>query len=192
MSSYSTLGYKLVNNFLEQKTTKTISQYLENKICRGDWVSVEQRTEKNCSEFESYADPLAEVMLIEYKNAVEQHTGFLLHPTYSYCRVYQGGDKLSPHIDRPSCEISVSINIACTKDCWPFWIQYKEKPPAQINLNSGDAVIYKGCEASHWREELEKGVINVQIMLHYVAQNGPNAACKFDMRDRIGSPPVKN
>jgi alkylated DNA repair dioxygenase AlkB len=189
MSSYPTLGYKSVDNFIDGKTTKIISQYLENKILRGDWDSVKEKTVLQPSVFERYADPLAEVMLIQYQNAVEQHTGLLLYPTYSYCRVYQGGDKLVSHLDRLACEVSVSINIACTKDSWPFWIKYKNKASEQINLKPGDAVIYKGCEARHWRDELPKGSINVQLMLHYVSQNGPNSRHKFDKRDVIGSPP---
>ena len=53
-------------------------------------------------------------------------------------------------------------------------------------LNPGDAVVYKGCEVTHWRRKLPKGHINVQFMLHYVDKNGPYAEYKFDKREALG------
>ena len=129
---------------------------------------------------------MVEVILEEFKPLVEQHTGLSLEPSYSFSRVYQGGEELIPHTDRPSCEISVTINVACKGDIWPLWVQYKDHDPVKLMLNPGDAVIYKGCETTHWRRELPKSCINVQFMLHYVIKDGQNAAYKFDQRSSLG------
>jgi hypothetical protein len=65
-------------------------------------------------------------------------------------------------------------------------MQYEDKDPVKCLLNPGDAVIYKGCEVTHWRRKLAKGLINVQFMLHYVDKNGPYTEYKFDGRESLG------
>ena len=42
---------------------------------------------------------------------MQQETGLELLPTYSYARIYKKGDILKRHKDRPSCEISATINL---------------------------------------------------------------------------------
>jgi hypothetical protein len=186
MSSFQSMGYKKIEGLVDAKTIKTISQYFENKIHRGEWLAKTEIPENDASKLGYYADPLIEVMLKECQPAIEQHTGLLLEPTYSFSRVYQGGEELTPHTDRPSCEISATINVACTEGIWPIWMQYKDNDPVKCMLNPGDAVIYKGCEVTHWRRELPKGQINVQFMLHYVAKNGSYTEYKFDKREALG------
>lgn len=184
MSSFQSVGYTKIKGLVDPETVKTISQYFENKINRGEWAVAEDL--EDASKFGYYADPLIEVMLKQCLPAVEEQTGLKLEPTYSFSRVYQEGEELTPHIDRPSCEVSVTINVACTGDVWPIWMQYKDNDPVKCMLEPGDAVIYKGCEVTHWRRKLPKGQINVQFMLHYVDKNGPYAECKFDKREALG------
>ena len=190
MNNLDAAGYLKVENLIDQATITTMSQYFENKINRGEWVGKAEVVAGDASKLGYYADPLIEVLLKQCQPAIEQHTGLLLEPTYSFSRVYQGGEELKPHTDRPSCEISVTINVACTGDIWPIWMQYANNDPAKCMLNPGDAVIYKGCEATHWRRKLPKGKINVQFMLHYVAKNRPYAEYKFDKRAALGLPTV--
>jgi hypothetical protein len=186
MSSFQSTGYTKVKQLVDSQTIKTVSQYFENKIHRGEWVASTKLKEGEASKFGYYADPLIEVMLKQCLPAIEEQTGLELEPTYSFSRVYQEGEELTPHTDRPSCEISATINVACTGDIWPIWMQYEDKDPVKCMLAPGDAVIYKGCEVTHWRRKLPKGQINVQFMLHYVDKNGPNAEYKFDKREALG------
>ena len=186
MSSFQSAGYTKIQGLVDPQTIQTISEYFENKINRREWVAKSEISENEASKFGYYADPLIEVMLKQCQYVIEQHTGILLEPTYSFSRVYQEGEELTPHTDRPSCEISATINVACTGDVWPIWMQYKDNDPVKCMLTPGDAVIYKGCEVTHWRRKLPKGQINVQFMLHYVAKNGPFAEYKFDKREALG------
>ena len=187
MSSFQRAGYTTVKNLVDDQTIKTISQYFENKINRGEWTAQTKNSENRASKLEYYADPLIEVLLEQSRQAIEQHTGLMLEPTYSFSRVYQGGEELKPHTDRPSCEVSTTINVACTGDTWPIWMQYEDKDPVKCMLEPGDAVIYKGCDVTHWRRKLPKGQINVQFMLHYVDKNGPHVEYKFDKRGKLDS-----
>ena len=186
MSSFQNAGYIKVKSLIDEQTIKTLSQYFENKINRGEWEAKAEASEADASKFGCYADPIIEVMLKQCLPAMEEQTGLELAPTYSFSRVYQGGEELTPHTDRPSCEISVTINVACTGNVWPIWMQYKDNDPVKCMLNPGDAVVYKGCEVTHWRRKLPKGQINVQFMLHYVDKNGPYAEYKFDKRESLG------
>ena len=186
MSDFQDLGYCKVKNLVDTQTIKTISQYFENKIHRGEWLARTELQNGDASKLGYYADPLIEVLLKQCLPVVEKHTGLSLEPTYSFSRVYQGGEELTPHTDRPSCEVSATINVACTSDIWPIWMQYKDNDPVKCMLEPGDSVIYKGCEVTHWRRKLPKGHINVQFMLHYVDKNGPYAQYKFDKREALG------
>lgn len=186
MSSFQSAGYVKVKNLVDEQTVKTISQYFENKINRGEWVGKQEVEVGDASKFGYYADPLIEVMLKQCLPVVEEQTGLELEPTYSFSRVYQEGEELTPHTDRPSCEISATINVACTGDIWPIWMQYENNDPVKCLLEPGDAVIYKGCEVTHWRRKLPKGQINVQFMLHYVDKNGLYAEYKLDRREALG------
>ncbi len=71
-------------------------------------------------------------------------------------------------------------------DVWPMWVQYKDMDPAKILLNPGDALVYKGCDTTHWRNKLPEKQINVQIMLHYVDKNGFHGKYRFDERESLG------
>ena len=185
-NKFGSQGYVRVEELVDSQTVKTVSQYFENKIHRGEWVGKKEVEAGDASKLGYYADPLIEVLLKQCLPTIQEQTGLELEPTYSFSRVYQEGEELTPHTDRPSCEISATINVACTGDVWPIWMQYKDNDPVKCMLNPGDAVIYKGCEVTHWRRKLPKGQINVQFMLHYVDKNGPYAEYKFDKRESLG------
>lgn len=184
-------GYVRVNDFIDTQTISVISQYFENKIRRGLWKEIESsacRVTDKTSRYSYYADPLIEVILLSSKDAVENIIGKELIPTYSYSRIYQPGEKLSPHQDRPECEVSVTVNVANKGKISPIYMQYKDNDPEKHILSPGDAVVYKGCEAMHWRQPLNNDQLNVQFMLHYVYKNGTNAGLAKDGREMYGMP----
>jgi hypothetical protein len=178
-------GCVLVKNFIDEQTIAVVSQYFENKIRRGEWVEISKKGDPT-SRFAYYADPLIEVLLQASKETVEDATGKSLIPTYSYSRIYQTGESLFPHIDRPACEISVTVNVATKGEFSPIYTQYGQNDPEKHTLNPGDAVIYMGCDVMHWRQPLGEGQLNVQFMLHYVDKEGPNAEHAKDKRPAYG------
>lgn len=178
-------GCVLVKNFIDAQTIAVVSQYFENKIRRDEWKEVFEKGDPT-SRFAYYADPLVEVLLIASKEAVEDATGKELLPTYSYSRIYQAGEQLKPHVDRPSCEISVTVNVATKGEFSPIYTQYGQNDPEKHVLNPGDAVIYMGRDVMHWRQPLKAGQLNVQFMLHYVDKNGPHAEYVKDKRPAYG------
>ena len=58
-----------------------------------------------------YADHVMETLLMKVLPVMKEKTGLNLVPTYSYARVYEHGAELKRHKDRPSCEISTTLNL---------------------------------------------------------------------------------
>ena len=152
--------------------------------------------------YSHYADMVMETLLMKVLPIMKKETGLKLIPTYSYARAYKKGDILRRHKDRPSCEISTTLNLG--GDPWPIFIdgtgadsvidEYKQihKPNApegtKVLLEVGDMLVYSGCELEHWREPFE-GNICGQVFLHYNHVNGPFANKNmFDGRPKLGLP----
>ena len=126
---------------------------------------------------------------------LEKIIGKKLYNTYYFDRFYFSNQKLEKHIDRPSCEISLSIHISSnSKTPWPIFVKTPHGDDASINLSAGDAILYKGCEVFHWRNEFDKRNIllhNIipqkyyhQLFFHYVLSNGNNVHYAFDSLDK--------
>lgn len=138
-----------------------------------------------------YGDSLMDALLLHLLPQIEEHTGLKLYPTYSIYRTYKPGDVLEPHVDRPSCEISVTLCLGFTykhKDpnyTWPIFVEGKE-----FSMNAGDMLIYRGLELEHWREpfEGEFGTWQVQVFLHYVNANDKWAFLRYDSRPSLAVP----
>lgn len=182
MTDFDKYGYVIIKEFLDPVSIRTVSRYMEYRLKQSGSVSNDPT-----SKYSFYADPLVETILYNATPDVEQACGLELHPTYSYSRVYVKGEQLKKHVDRPSCEISVTCNVAINGNPWSIWCQYLDNEPTECILNPGDAVVYKGCEVEHWRYPLEHADFNAQFMLHYVNKNGPYAEYKWDKRSSLGS-----
>ena len=152
--------------------------------------------------YTKYADWVMETLLMYMIPVMKEKTGMELVPTYTYTRLYEKGNILRRHKDRPSCEISTTLHLG--GDPWPIFLdpsganfvidEYKQtiKPGApkgvRVDLKVGDMLIYSGCELEHWREPFE-GTICSQVFLHYNHANGPFAKTNlFDKRPLLGIP----
>lgn len=105
---------------------------------------------------------------------IEFLVGKELLPTYSYARLYKNDNVLKKHSDRPSCEISVTIQLGRSHHyAWPIYMG-----DTRIDMAEGDGVVYKGCDIEHWRNKCD-GPVNYysgQVFLHFVDANGPYVA----------------
>jgi len=129
-----------------------------------------------------YGTSTTETLMLKLLPTIEEATGLELYPTYSYMRYYSLGQEMAKHLDRPSCEYSITANLWNEKEPWPIWFTHPKGYPAQVDLHPGDIIIYKGCEIEHWREVNTVGK-SIQTFLHYVNKNGPNAEWAYDKRE---------
>jgi len=154
--------------------------------------------------YSKYGDWVMETLLMHMIPVMKEKTGLDLIPTYSYTRVYDKGNILHRHKDRPSCEVSTTVHLG--GDEWPIYLDPTEtnsivsgsetttivKPGApkgtRIELKVGDMLIYAGCDLEHWREPFE-GKVCSQVFLHYNHANGPFAKTNLlDGRPILGVP----
>ena len=178
-------------NFMYQNNIHSQSPIL------GTWADQQIPNTYSC-----YADFVMETLMMKVLPKMQQETGLQLVPTYSYARTYKKGDELRRHKDRPSCEISTTLNLG--GDPWPIFIdetgsdnvidEYKNihKPNApagtRVDLEIGDMLVYSGCDLEHWREPFEGDVCG-QVFLHYNNVNGQFKDINiFDGRDKLGLP----
>ncbi|AGH56233.1 hypothetical protein CPRG_00149 [Synechococcus phage Syn30] len=100
--------------------------------------------------------------------------GTYVLPSYCYSRIYREDSVLARHMDRPSCEISVTLHLDGDVP-WTIYIENSKGEPQSVMLGPGDAMIYLGCIAPHWRDRFF-GKEYIQSFLHYVRSDG----CMFD------------
>ena len=139
-----------------------------------DAVSVLQRN--------LFLDTISERIWPFLENVLEEK----LIPTYSYARLYTNGNELKNHIDRESCEISITIQLGRSHHySWPIYTNNK-----RFDMAECDGVLYKGMEIPHWRNKCEgpDGYYSGQLFCHYVREDGPYAEWAGDKRWKNGLP----
>ena len=139
----------------------------------------------------AHGDVFTDGLLVDFLPIAEEVSNLELFPTYSYFRVYERGHVLAKHIDRPACEISISLCLGYRAERpWPILI---EGPAgiSSIELAPGDGLFYRGIECPHWREPLE-GEQAAQVFLHYVDKNGPHSEWKYDKRPGLAFQELKS
>ena len=168
---------------LKRQVAKTLfeSGYLDK--LNKDYGSWEYKQIPNT--YSHYADIVMETLLIKLIKKMEKATNLKLIPTYSFARIYKYGDVLSKHKDRPSCEISTTLNLG--GDFWPIYLKSNNKQ-IKVELLPGDMLVYKGCELEHWREKFT-GENCVQVFLHYNNKNTIGSMDNiYDNRPHLGLP----
>jgi len=192
--------YIIIKNIIDVKLCKFIFNYflLKRKVVKTlfdqkfispfsiEWGTWSDKQVPNT--YSHYADIAMETLLQEVQPIMEKHTKLKLIPTYSYARIYKRGDVLHRHKDRPSCEISTTLNLG--GDLWPIYLEpsgKKEKAGIKINLKPGDMLVYSGCKLEHWREAFD-GKDCAQVFLHYNTSSKEGEKNKFDGRPFLGLP----
>ncbi len=120
-------------------------------------------------------------LLCQKVNDVSALIGEQVLPTYTYARIYKNSEILARHRDRPACEISLTLHLS-GDNAWGIGIQKPSGEEVNLNLNVGDAMLYLGYTADHWRNTPFTGQNYSQVFLHYVRSNGPNAWAYFDKK----------
>jgi hypothetical protein len=175
--------YVYLPNFLDKENCQEYVIEFKKLIEQGH-----AKNDKQCPLSHSLGHtPLFDSLLEQLTPNVEAATGKKLFPTYAYARWYAPGDELKIHRDRDSCEISATITLGFEGSPWPIYMGYDENKQncRQVNMNVGDAVIYRGCEMYHWREKYIEGQWQAQVFIHYVDQDGSYAEWKYDKREKL-------
>ena len=212
--SFKTKKYQVIRQALSKELANFIFNYMmlqrdavdfmtkNNKVNPANPFMGTRTDQQIPGAYSKYADWVMETLLMYMIPIMKAKTGMELLPTYSYTRLYEKGNILKRHKDRPSCEISTTLHLG--GDEWPIFLdpsgqtfvidEYKNihKPGApkgvRVDLKVGDMLIYSGCDLEHWREPFQ-GKVCSQVFLHYNHANGPFAKTNLlDGRPLLGVP----
>ncbi len=167
-------NYIYIPNFIDSTRAKELArefiQFSKDNMLIGDDQAPNSSV---CYNYHKFLE-----LLCEKTPEVSKFLGEPVLPTYSYARVYNKDSVLERHRDREACEISVTLHLSSDKE-WPIYIQAPDGRELELNLASGEGMMYLGCVADHWRNKFE-GEEYVQVFLHYVRSRGENAWAVFD------------
>lgn len=125
-----------------------------------------------------------------------------LEETYSFARKYNRDAWLESHIDRPDCEISVTMCLDYKSDNekpWKFWLsergsEYNLKKTQMktlqereqlgfksLDLGIGDVLLYLGVEVPHWRDCFQ-GEYSYHMFLHFYDVDSGKTGKRYDGR----------
>lgn len=174
---YETNGFFLIKGFIPRFFSDYLKEVLNTHRINQDALDV-------------YGDPAFDTFALMSASMLPNIIGKALSPTYTYAKIYQHDDDHLPHLDAKECEHSVTIFLGGNyESLWPIWMQKPEvhKTPQLCALEEGDAVIYKGSEVHHWRDNFE-GTDYFELTLHYVETDGEYKQYIYDTRPYIGLP----
>ena len=212
--SFKTKKYQIIRGALPKGMANFIFNYMMLQRDAVDWMVknnklnpfnpfIGTRQDRQVpGAYAKYGDWVMETLLMYMIPIMKAKTGLELIPTYTYTRLYEKGQILKRHKDRPSCEISTTLHLG--GDEWPIFLdpsganyvidEFKQihKPNApkgvRVDLKIGDMLIYSGCDLEHWREPFQ-GKVCSQVFLHYNHANGPFAKTNLlDGRPLLGVP----
>lgn len=175
-------GYIVIDDLLDPDQVEFVSKGMDVSKKSG---LIRDRGAKFISEAEDeYSPILGELLLRDCRAKIEQAVGRELLQSYAYWRIYRKGAELTPHIDRESSELAVSITIRTDPDSqiWPINVDDLHGNEANIPLPPGSGIVYLGHTVTHWREKLEAET-HKQLMLFYVLKEGDFSAHIFDGRE---------
>ena len=170
-------NYVVIKNFIPYSDAVELSNEFK-AYCQANIVDGDDQAPNSYSKY-NYISFLE--ILCKKVNTISSIIEEPVIPTYSYARVYLNDSALEKHTDRDACEVSVSIHLNGDSQ-WPIYIKTPDNDIHSISLSPGDAVIYNGIVAEHWRDSF-CGKWYTQLFLHYVRSRGPYFYEYFDKKN---------
>ena len=161
-------GYVIERNFLNNDTTSILNLYSFKSV--RDQISVPGDPHDEVEHVNSWnlnSHAAFDSILFSSTEKMIQKCEVELMPTYYYARIYLRNADMNGHRDRISCQFSASINLGQSHN-YPIYIENKKTGTyTEVDLQPGDALIYKGIEQRHYRK-IFTGNWYSQLFLHWV------------------------
>jgi hypothetical protein len=163
-------GYAVLPSLLPRLQIAALRRYYRSLIEEGHVADHDSQVERR---FAQHNERLMRYYHHQLCSVFAGVAGRPLKPSYGYLSSYRRGARLKKHVDRAQCEFTASllIDYARGPSDDPAWPLYLELPATgeriAIDLEPGGAVLYRGCELPHYRDELH-GEYSTSLFLHYV------------------------
>lgn len=128
-----------------------------------------------------YAPPAAAFVMKRIQPVLEKLLEEELIPSYWFSTTYHNKGWMNCHTDRPSCEVSVTMNI-CGDAVWPIKLKDLEGNKQSVVTPVGCGLAYLGMQVPHWRSPLRTHPNDrfMQLFLHFVRKNGKYIEYAYD------------
>lgn len=132
-----------------------------------------------------YAPPACAFVMKRIQPVLEELLEEELIPSYWFSTTYHNKGWMNCHTDRPSCEVSVTMNI-CGDSAWPIKLKDLQGNKQSIVTPPGDGVAYLGMTVPHWRSPMRSHDNDrfMQLFLHFVRKNGQYAEYAYDKNQK--------
>ena len=111
-------GYVHLKGFLDEDNCRELTSILRDLVAQGKTTKDPQCPKSHAIHGSVTFDKLLEDLLPHF----EKHCGKRLYPTYSYARLYELGEELKIHSDRPACEISATVTLGWSGKQWAIFM----------------------------------------------------------------------
>ncbi len=170
--SFLSAGYSIFRNVIPKAQIGALQNFYREFEREGFMTLGDGQVARR---FVAPREPLAGTIHQDLAELICKIAGVPVKPTYCYVASYLEGASLSPHVDRPQCEYSFSLQVDYQPEQhggispWPLYFSDTERSyERSANLSNGDCVAYKGCDLVHYRNELPPGHRSTSLFLHYV------------------------
>lgn len=178
-NEYYDLGYKIYKSFLAEEDFNFIKQNYQ-KVA-GDKFYTFFDIDNTRGRTIRADNPVEYLDLLNgsIKTKLEEELEIELEPSYSYQLTYLNNSYMIPHVDKPSCDVTLSVHIESNipdsqkNSLFPLWLLDYNQKFVKFNMNPNDAVLYNGPKIVHWRNPLlfSREVFYNQVMFHYTRKN---------------------
>jgi hypothetical protein len=175
-------NYVIIDNFISAEQAHQLYQTFKQDVLAGQVESVKDTQcpiSLNAINYRWFTE-----LLVNKCFSLSEFMEETMLPTYSYSRLYKKGVVLEKHIDRPACEVSITLHLGSDGVPWPIYFTKPDGEVVSVELKTGQAAIYLGMESEHWRDEYQ-GDDYVQVFLHYVKARGKHWDQYFDIERQI-------
>lgn len=160
-------GYCVMPSLLHPAHRDALKRYYAELINHG-WELGDVQVRRR---YGQHNEMIARYFHHQFTEIIGRIVGEPVKASYTYVSAYREGSILGAHVDRKQCEFTVSLLIededVSATGAWPLWFQLHEGKVA-VTPKTGDAVVFRGCELPHWREQSSTAHTSTVLLFHYV------------------------
>ena len=164
-------GFATLQDLLPIAHVQALGQYFRELAAEG---YLDRDDDGSTRRFMAHNHPVADFWHQQLNERVAQLAGRRTKPSYSFVSVYDQGGDLSWHTDRPPCEYTITLLVDYApldhgqRSPWPLKIRGRDGRLHAVHQCLGEALIFRGRELKHSRDQLPDGHRSTSILFHFV------------------------
>jgi hypothetical protein len=153
---------RYIPNVFSESEHLIIKNYVTNLYSQKDKLGWDEKFNRH---FVHNPKPLQKFHLM-LESSMSEYYGIKLKKSYCYLAMYGANGVCKRHVDRIQCQYSFDYCLTFDKP-WPLFVEDNGKAQ-RFDLEENSALIYRGTEQFHWREDRKEGDFCHMIFFHFV------------------------